>query len=120
MSIGRRVLCLLMFLRLLAPPGICLCKLSAPAVAYLSGNPAPDSEQSSEDDDHAPGCPCSPLASAMGLRAPIETVPAPALALDEIVCLTATAAECRLFALPSVPAWDFHPTLVDDGRLLLI
>src|SRR5262245_36093641 len=68
-SILYRALLLLVFLRLMAPPGICLCKSAAPVHVFLADllgglPPAPEPE---DDDDHAPGCPASKLCEGMGL-----------------------------------------------------
>jgi hypothetical protein len=66
----KHILFALLFLRLMAPPGICLCKVSSPATAFfadLFGKDAPPTEQD-DDDDHAPGCPASKLSEGMGLR----------------------------------------------------
>ena len=99
MAIALRILYLLLFVRLMAPPGVCLCKLSAPAVAYLSGMPLP-ADQQAPDEDHTPGCPCSPLSAGMGLRAPTDTVPVPDLSLDLAASLIPSAAARELEPSP--------------------
>jgi hypothetical protein len=118
--VGLRVLYLLMFLRMLAPPGVCLCKLGAPAVAFLSGQPVPVDTQA-PDDDHAPGCPCSPLAAGMGLRAPTETPPPPDPSLDQPPPAPPLLQQvCRLEQAPALPAPAANATLVEISCLLLI
>src|SRR5947209_7014983 len=92
-----RVLLVLLTVRLLMPPGICACRWSAPAAGLLvhllgadTSVPVPAPE---EDDDHAPGCPASPLAQGMGVHPPagaslLDLAPTLVLALTA----TATAA----------------------------
>jgi hypothetical protein len=63
-----------MTVRLLLPPGICVCKLTSPAARHLAAllggdAPAPTPVEE-DDDDHAPGCPASPLAAGMGVSPP--------------------------------------------------
>src|SRR5215469_7959166 len=75
-----------MALRLLMPPGICACKLSSPAARLLAsffqtGPPQP-APADAEDDDHAPGCPASPLAVGMGLKPASHPILPPDLALE--------------------------------------
>src|SRR5262249_3294448 len=69
-SIPLRILFVLLPLRLLVPPGICLCKLSSPASRFLAGTlgaePVPVPVE--HDDHHEDGCPVSSLNEAMGLR----------------------------------------------------
>ena len=86
MSILHRILIALMALRLLMPPGICACKLSSPAARLLAAFfrtdlPRP-SAPDAEDDDHAPGCPASPLAVGMGLKPASHPILPPDLALE--------------------------------------
>ncbi len=87
MSILYRILIALMALRLLMPPGICACKLSSPAARLLASLfqtalPQPPAPTDAEDDDHAPGCPASPLAVAMGLKPASHPILPPDLALE--------------------------------------
>src|SRR5437867_58327 len=103
----------------MAPPGICLCKLSAPAVAYLSGTPLP-ADQQAPDEDHTPGCPCSPLSAAMGLRAPTETVPLPDLALDLVALPVPSLAAAQLEAIPTRLTPSANPSLFEISCQLLI
>jgi hypothetical protein len=82
-SILSRVLFVLITLRLLVPPGVCLCKLSSPAAHLLAsvlGREAPAPEP--EDEDHAAGCPASKLAEGMAVR-PAAGPGAPDLALGQ-------------------------------------
>jgi hypothetical protein len=69
-SILSRILLVLITVRLLMPPGICICHLSSPAaylltVALGGEPPMPSTEP---HDDHDPGCPASALAPALGLQ----------------------------------------------------
>jgi hypothetical protein len=62
----------LIVLRLLMPPGICVCKLSSPALRVLAiltdtTPPAPPAE---DDHEHLPGCPASHLAEGLGVAPP--------------------------------------------------
>ena len=88
MSILYRILIALMALRLLMPPGICACKLSSPAARLLAdffqtARPLPPpAPPDAEDNDHAPGCPASPLAVAMGLLPASHPILPPDLALE--------------------------------------
>ena len=85
---ARTILMVLIVLRLLLPPGICVCKWSSPAarllVALMNSERQAPPQQESDDDDHAPGCPASPLAVGMGVRPPSETVWPPDLSLDPL------------------------------------
>src|SRR5438046_8271238 len=109
MTIAVRILGLLLFLRLLAPPGICICKLSAPVFACLSGQDCP-AETEEGDDDHSPGCPCSPFAAGMGLRAPSEPAPAPDLSIEPAPCHLPALALQGWHAPPvDVPLHFRHP-----------
>jgi hypothetical protein len=74
-SIPAKLLFVLIALRLLMPPGICVCKQSAPAVELLAralGKQAParPATPAKEEDDHAPGCPASYLAQGLGVAPP--------------------------------------------------
>jgi hypothetical protein len=74
-SISTLSLCVLITLRLLMPPGICVCKLSSPASRLLlaaCGQEIPDRNSGDEeaDDDHHPGCPASFLSVGMGVAPP--------------------------------------------------
>jgi hypothetical protein len=74
-SISTLSLCLLITLRLLMPPGICVCKLSSPASRLLLAVcgqevPEPNSPDEDRDDDHHPGCPASFLSVGMGVAPP--------------------------------------------------
>ena len=82
----RAILMTLMALRLLMPPGICACKWSSPAarllVVLLQNERQVPTEEERDDNDHAPGCPASPLAAGMGVKPPSEPLLPPGLALD--------------------------------------
>ncbi len=76
----------LIAIRLLMPPGICVCKWSSPAARLLvallqSERPIPVEEER-DDDDHAPGCPASPLAVGMGVKPSTQPLLPPGLSLD--------------------------------------
>jgi hypothetical protein len=107
-SILYRLLLVLLTLRLLMPPGICVCKWNAPAARLLAevlhthheDLPSP----ADDDDDHAPGCPASPLACGMGVKpaSPSPPIPEPSLepmALPEAILIAfaprATPVESR-------------------------
>jgi hypothetical protein len=73
LSILYKLLYVLMAVRLLLPPGICICQSAAPAARLLAhllqtgmDVPTPEAEED-ERDDHAPGCPASKLSTGMGL-----------------------------------------------------
>jgi hypothetical protein len=75
MSVPALLLSVFIVLRLLMPPGICVCKLSSPALrwfALLNGQEQPSvpAEPAEEEDDHAPGCPASYLSQGMGVAPP--------------------------------------------------
>jgi hypothetical protein len=82
-----RILNLLIVVRLLVPPGVCVCDLpclaaALPGVVLQCDEDAPPEH---EHDEHAPGCPCSPLSAVLGLRpspAPPPAVAAVALSPD--------------------------------------
>jgi hypothetical protein len=83
-----RILLVLLTVRLLMPPGICACTWSSPAGRLLAdflktGKEVPLPPLENEDrDDHAPGCPASPLAAGMGVKPSSEPPPCPALSLE--------------------------------------
>jgi hypothetical protein len=67
-----RMLCVLICVRVLCPPDVCLCASSAVparALAFLfqTGKDVPPPPHE-HDDDHDAGCPCSPLDTGLGLR----------------------------------------------------
>jgi hypothetical protein len=69
---------ILITLRLLMPPGICVCQAASPAgkmLANLLHNDAPQPDPF--DDDHNPGCPASIFSSGLG----VFPTPVPALHL---------------------------------------
>ncbi len=82
----RTILMVLITIRLLMPPGICVCKWNSPAarflVALLNTDREVPVEEDREDDDHAPGCPASPLAVGMGVKPSAEPPLPPGLSLD--------------------------------------
>jgi hypothetical protein len=63
-------LLILLALRLLVPPGICLCKLSSPAsrllVSVLGSEPLPQPVEH-DDGQHDDGCPAGHLSEGMGV-----------------------------------------------------
>lgn len=87
MSHARAILMVLIAVRLLMPPGICACKWSSPAARFLltllqSERVIPNTNDSDNEDDDAPGCPASPLAVGMGVKPPSEPLLPPGLSLD--------------------------------------
>jgi hypothetical protein len=84
-----RLLFVLLTLRLLLPPGICVCQWHSPAARMLAGlfktgKEVPPSPPAEQEDDHEPGCPASKLAAGMGLR-PASPPPLPPAASPEVV-----------------------------------
>jgi hypothetical protein len=84
-----RTLFVLVTLRLMLPPGICVCKWNSPAARVLvallaTGKDVPLPEPEGRDDDHAPGCPASPFAVGMGLRPASQPPEPPALSFDPL------------------------------------
>src|SRR4051794_28022744 len=69
-----RILFVLMTLRLLLPPGICICKTSSAGShflqAVLHGDVPSSPDAQEEDDDHNPGCPASVFATGLGVKPP--------------------------------------------------
>jgi hypothetical protein len=114
-----RILYLLIFVRVMAPPGICLCKLTAPLAYSLSGQPVP-AQPAEPDNDHEPGCPASPLAAAMGLRAPQLTAPLPDLSLETPPAPPDLSEHIAAAVLEDSFIAAARPTLVDTSCLLLI
>ncbi len=84
----RILLMVLLTMRLLMPPGICACKWTSPAARLLLSLAQSDrqlpNDSESDDDDHDPGCPASPLASGMGVKPYCEPIRPPALAYDAL------------------------------------
>jgi len=75
----------LIAIRLLMPPGICVCQWSSPAARLLIALVQSEREvpvEDDRDDDHAPGCPASPLAVGMGVKPSAEPPQPPGLSLD--------------------------------------
>ncbi len=66
MAAPRLLLLILLTMRLMVPPGICLCQLAGEA----------------HHDGHDDGCPSSPLAAAMGLKPAAPEIDLPSAALD--------------------------------------
>jgi hypothetical protein len=65
-----RTFLVLIVLRLLMPPGICVCKHSSFASRALTealGGEHETAPEGPDDHDHVPGCPASDLAAGMGL-----------------------------------------------------
>jgi hypothetical protein len=106
-----RILFVLLTLRLLVPPGICLCKLSSPASRLLAstlGKDLPPPPVESEDEHHHhDGCPASPLCEALGLRpagpGPIELLLVTLLPVDADATLPAVAQSPLDFPLTAAP-----------------
>jgi hypothetical protein len=68
----------MMILRLLVPPGCCLCQLKSPAaevLASLVGKALPPAlPEPPEDENHHDGCPASFVSTGLGLRPAAVTV----------------------------------------------
>jgi hypothetical protein len=83
----RLLLVTLTLLRLLLPPGICVCKLTSPAARLLTTLLAtkppvlPPSPSTEPEDDHAPGCPASFLSLGLYVK-PAEAPARPPLTFD--------------------------------------
>jgi hypothetical protein len=78
-STAWHILFVLMTLRLLAPPGICLCKSTGPIMLWLGSEPV--TEEPTRDEDHEPGCPASPLSAGMYVK-PSDVPAYPPLTFD--------------------------------------
>jgi hypothetical protein len=84
-SILRPLLLVAITLRLLMPPGVCLCKLSSPAVRLLSlalGGDPPASVPEHDDHEHHPGCPASGLTEGLGVQPASAQLDHPVPSLD--------------------------------------
>jgi hypothetical protein len=113
----------LIVLRLLMPPGICICKLSSPVftlIAILGGSECPPAPAHDDHEDHLPGCPASHLAEGLGVGPP--SGPGPIL-----LALAGTLADVILSPIPapaSLPAppdpipFDSPPLYVAQCALL--
>jgi hypothetical protein len=126
----RLLLSVLITLRLLMPPGICVCKLSSPAARYLAAAwgarlPPPPPPPTHTDDDHAPGCPASSLAEGLGVAPPSGPGPILALLLSGVAWLPDPDADSLLPALltellapPDLPFMAAAPLYVEHCALL--
>lgn len=84
-SILQPLLLAAIILRLLMPPGVCVCKLSSPAVRLLSlalGGEAPVLAPEHDDHDHHPGCPASGLTEGLGVQPASVQLDHPTPSLD--------------------------------------
>jgi hypothetical protein len=102
----RALLMVLIVLRLLMPPGICACKWTSPAARFLvallhSNRTIPT--QDDRDDDHAPGCPASPLAVGMGVKPPSEPLLPPTVSLDPTPLLESAQSPPSMPAMAALP-----------------
>jgi hypothetical protein len=109
----RTILMLLMAIRLLMPPGICVCKLNSPAartLAQLLGlkRDVPPAENDPNPDDHDPGCPASSLSAALGLRPPSEPMPPLLPALEHLPTSLQSTCPCLLVSGMGDPS-SAHP-----------
>jgi len=73
-------LLVLMIVRLMVPPGFCLCDPGSPLAralaSLLAAAPLPIPIESAADDDHHPGCPNSYLSTGLGLQpAAVDVLP---------------------------------------------
>lgn len=105
MFAARAILMVLIAARLMMPPGICVCQWKPPAARCLAALLQEDrqipNEEERDDDDHAPGCPASPLAAGMGIQPSAAPLFPPDLALD----------------LPPLPSPPSLPTLAAGAVL---
>jgi hypothetical protein len=127
-SILARVLLVLLTIRLLMPPGICACQWSGPAAQLLlhalgADVPYVPPAQPEPDDDHAPGCPASPLAQGMGVHPPAgpSTLDLAATLTAPLVDPTPTLPAAGHAALPSLTrhAWPAPPLFLSACALLI-
>jgi hypothetical protein len=112
-ALAFRLLCVLIFVRVLCPPGVCLCKLSG-MPARLAAAAAGDEQlpPPEEDDDHDSGCPASPLSAAMGLKPAHVPQHAVAFVAESLDLPDAAQALSPLDDLPPLPvAWPPDPHL---------
>lgn len=123
---ARTILMALIVLRLLLPPGICVCQWSSPAarllVALTKSDRKVPPQHESDDDDHAPGCPASPLAVGMGVRPPSEQAWPPALSFDPLPPLESAqpfAPLCRERENPPPTDFQHSPLYLTVCALLL-
>ena len=91
-----QTLLVLLTIRLLMPPGICVCQWHSPAARMIvgwlkTGTEVPPSPPEEKEDDHEPGCPASKLAAGMGLR-PASPPPLPPAVSPEVVHVAQAAA----------------------------
>lgn len=91
-----QTLFVLLTIRLLLPPGICVCQWHSPAARILVGmlqtnKDVPPPPPVEKEDDHEPGCPASKLAAGMGLR-PVFQAPTLPTAAPEFVSISVTSA----------------------------
>jgi len=119
-----RFLVVLIGLRMLAPPGICLCHAGAPAVRFVvtildSSKQIPPEDENGTD-DHEPGCPTSPLASGLGLQPPPVQVP-PLLGCDLLgPVVFGSLPAAPLFAIAPLACPPPGPSLYLADCILLI
>jgi hypothetical protein len=114
-----RILFVLLTIRLMLPPGICVCQWHSPAARLVvgllnTGKEVPPSPPVENEDDHEPGCPASKLAAGMGLR-PASPAQLPPAVSPEIVAVSETPVQ-----LPVVGSdGDFHTRRPSGADLYL-
>jgi hypothetical protein len=114
----------LLTIRLLLPPGICVCQWHSPAARMLvqlfgGGKEVPPSPPLENEDDHEPGCPASKLAAGMGLR---PASPAPLMlgaVYDEVPPAPAAVSPVAGILARATGAPDPSGTLLADYALLI-
>lgn len=118
----RYTITILAIVRLLAPPGICMCHADSPVLLIMLSLSDPSREHlpSQEiNDDHHPGCPCSPLSVGLGLAPCPVDVPHPVdETLDDRVVLETTLGKGFLSVPRLAPIQD--PPLQSGLTPLLI
>jgi hypothetical protein len=105
----------LMLLRLLVPPGCCLCQASAPAaraLAALAGKELPEAiPEPPEEENHHDGCPASFVSTGMGLRpATVQVMPPAFLGLAPVQADTAEPLDA-MAALTHAPDPEPPPSI---------
>lgn len=114
-----RHLCLVLIgLRLLVPPAVCLCQLTGHAAQWMSGLLRPDVPPPpvEEHDDHADGCPASKMPVGMG----VPPGPAPLVHPVGVAWLGAVAGLPPVDAASLVPFFASNLPLPDEPLCLIL
>ena len=117
------LLSVLITVRLLMPPGICICQWSSPAARLLiaaCGQELPVKDLP-DDDDHHPGCPACFLAIGMGVAPPSGPGPIE-LPLTGLTCgetSVSITSSNDLFPLPEAIPLPAAPLYVEQCALIV-